>query len=107
MNAALHLLPDLVWLVPALPLLALVAVGLRALCGRARGDCAEPLTAQLCALAALAGLLLLLAIDLHCPRRGWLPWAGGGVLPQVGRSADWFAGESDALAPAIVLRGMP
>ena len=27
------------------------------------------------------------------------------VLPQVGRSADWFAGESAALAPAIVLRG--
>jgi len=46
-------------------------------------------------------------IDLHCPRRGWLPWTGAGVLPQVGRSADWFAGENDALAPAVVLRGMP
>ena len=38
MNAALRLLPELVWLVPALPLLALVVVGLRVLSGRARGD---------------------------------------------------------------------
>ena len=45
------------------------------------------------------------AIELYCPRRGWLPWAGRAVLPQVGRSADWFAGERDALAPAIVLAG--
>ena len=70
MNAALHLLPDLVWLVPALPLLALVAVGLRVLFGCARGDGAEALTAQLCALAALAGLLLLLGIDLVALRDG-------------------------------------
>ena len=46
------------------------------------------------------------SIHLYCPRRGWLPWAGAGVLPQVGRSADWFAGESAALAPAVVLRGV-
>jgi uncharacterized protein YbcC (UPF0753/DUF2309 family) len=46
------------------------------------------------------------SIHHYCPRRGWLPWSGVGVLPQVGRSADWFAGESAALAPAIVLRGM-
>ena len=70
MNAALRLLPDLVWLVPALPLLAFVAVGLRVLCGRAHGDGAEPLTAQICALAALASLLLLLAIDVVALRDG-------------------------------------
>ena len=46
-------------------------------------------------------------VDLYCPRRGWLPWTGAGVLPQVGRSADWFAGESGALAPAVVLKGSP
>ncbi len=45
------------------------------------------------------------SIDLYCPRRGWLSWTGAGVLPQVGHSADWFAGESGALTPAIVLRG--
>jgi len=45
------------------------------------------------------------AIELYCPRRGWLPWSGKAVLPQVGRSADWFAGESEALAPAIILGG--
>ena len=44
-------------------------------------------------------------LALHCPRRGWLPWAGKAVLPLVGRSADWFAGEREALAPAIVLGG--
>ena len=47
------------------------------------------------------------SIDLYCPRRGWLSWTGAGVLPQVGHSADWFAGESGALTPAIVLRGAP
>jgi hypothetical protein len=46
------------------------------------------------------------AIELYCPRRGWLPWSGKAVLPQVGRSADWFAGESEALAPAIILGGV-
>ena len=45
------------------------------------------------------------ALALYCPRRGWLPWAGRGVLPLVGRSVDWFAGEREALAPAIVLGG--
>ena len=29
------------------------------------------------------------------------------VLPQVGRSVEWFAGEAEALAPAIVLGGAP
>jgi uncharacterized protein YbcC (UPF0753/DUF2309 family) len=42
----------------------------------------------------------------YCPRRGWLPWSGKAVLPQVAHSADWFAGESEALAPAIVLGGV-
>lgn len=45
------------------------------------------------------------AIDRYCPRRGWLPWSGPAVLPQVARSADWFAGESQALVPAIILGG--
>ncbi len=57
-------LHDWVWLVPGLPLLAVVVIGLRVFLGRARGDAAEPLTARLAALAALGGLLLLLAIDL-------------------------------------------
>ena len=64
MNVVIQRLPDLVWLVPGLPLLALVAVGLRVLLGRADGDVGEPLTARLCALATLGSLLLLLAIDL-------------------------------------------
>ncbi len=46
------------------------------------------------------------AIRRYCPRRGWLPWSGSAVLPQVARSADWFAGESEALAPAIILGGV-
>jgi uncharacterized protein len=45
------------------------------------------------------------AIELYCPRRGWRPWSGPAVLPQVARSADWFAGESAPLAPAIILGG--
>jgi len=45
------------------------------------------------------------AIELYCPRRGWLSWSGPAVLPQVARSADWFAGESAPLAPAIILGG--
>ena len=43
------------------------------------------------------------AIHVYCPRRGWLPWSGRAVLPQVGRSADWFAGRDEALPPAIIL----
>jgi NADH:ubiquinone oxidoreductase subunit 2 (subunit N) len=57
-------LPELVWLVPLLPLLALIVTGIRVLLGRATGDAAEPLTARLSAVAALGSLLLLLAIDL-------------------------------------------
>ena len=44
-------------------------------------------------------------IQQYCPRRGWLPWSGHSVLPQVARSHDWFAGSSDALEPAILLGG--
>jgi uncharacterized protein YbcC (UPF0753/DUF2309 family) len=42
-------------------------------------------------------------IQQYCPRRGWLAWAGKAVLPQVARSTDWFAGERDALPPALLL----
>ena len=52
-------LPDWVWLVPGLPLLALSITGLRVLLGRATGDAAEPLTARLSSLAAFAGLVAL------------------------------------------------
>lgn len=44
-------------------------------------------------------------IHRYCPRRGWLPWSGAGPLPQVARSIDWFAGERDALPPALLLGG--
>jgi hypothetical protein len=40
----------------------------------------------------------------YCPRRGWLPWSGKAVLPQVAL-ADWFAGEREPLAPALVFGG--
>lgn len=43
------------------------------------------------------------AISLYYPGAGWQEWQGKTVLPQVGRSAEWFAGESEALAPAMVL----
>ena len=42
-------------------------------------------------------------IQQYCPRRGWLPWTGRSVLPQVARSRDWFAGSSEPLAPAMLL----
>jgi hypothetical protein len=45
------------------------------------------------------------ALARFCPRRGWLPWTGEAVLPQVGRSAEWFAGQSAPLPAAIVLGG--
>jgi len=43
------------------------------------------------------------AIAHYCPRRGWLAWSGKAVLPQVARSSDWFAGEREALSPALLL----
>lgn len=49
------------------------------------------------------GVSMVAAIEQYCPRRGWLPWSGKAVLPQVARSSDWFAGERDALAPALLL----
>lgn len=64
MIALLTRLPDWVWLVPTLPLIAVIINGGRVLLGRAQGDAAEPLTARLSELSALSGLLLLLAIDL-------------------------------------------
>lgn len=45
------------------------------------------------------------AIELYRPGHGWVPWSGPSVLPQAARSADWFAGESAPLAPAIILGG--
>lgn len=46
---------------------------------------------------------LTVTIQQYCPRRGWLPWSGPAVLPQVARSRDWFAGSSEPLAPAMLL----
>jgi uncharacterized protein YbcC (UPF0753/DUF2309 family) len=46
---------------------------------------------------------LTVTIQQYCPRRGWLPWSGRAVLPQVARSRDWFAGSSEPLAPAMLL----
>lgn len=43
------------------------------------------------------------ALHHFCPRRGWLLWAGTAVLPRVARSADWFAGEREALPPALIM----
>lgn len=45
------------------------------------------------------------SLQRYCPRRGWLPWTGKAVVPQVGTSAEWFMGEGEALAPAILLGG--
>lgn len=63
MNPLLIRLAEFVWLVPALPLFAVVVNSARVLLGRAGGDAAEPLTARLSSLAAFGGLLLLLVID--------------------------------------------
>jgi len=46
------------------------------------------------------------SLSRYCPRRGWLPWSGRAVLPQVARSHDWFAGESGPLPPALLLGGV-
>ncbi|HSG23459.1 MAG TPA: proton-conducting transporter membrane subunit [Azonexus sp.] len=71
--ALLTQLADWVWLVPALPLCAVILIGSRTLVSRATGDMAEPLTASLASLAALGGLLLLLAIDGMALWRGDVP----------------------------------
>lgn len=96
MSGILRLLPDLVWLVPALPLLALVAVGARVLLGRAHGDAAEPLTARLCAFAAFGSLALLLAIDLGALLYGT---PGHRVLGTWFASGNWHGSVSFLLDP--------
>lgn len=79
--AVLATLHNWVWLVPGLPLLAVIAIGLRVLLGRDTGDAAEPLTVHLAALAAFGGLALLLVIDV-------LAWRHG--LPGHRMLAVWF-----------------
>ncbi len=80
----LKVLPEWVWLVPLLSLLAAGVTGLRLLAGRAKGDASEPLTARLASLSAFLSLCLLLAIDLSVIWHG-LPghriagvWLSGG-----------------------------
>ena len=85
MIAMLRHLPDWIWLVPSLPLLALSITSLRVLLGRAKGDASEPLTARLCSLAAFGGLFFLLAIDLLA----LLDQPPGHRVV-----ADWFAGSN-------------
>ncbi len=63
MMAFARSLADWIWLVPIMPLFAVVVTGARVLLGRAHGDAAEPLTARLASLAAFGGLALMLAID--------------------------------------------
>lgn len=79
-------LPEWVWLVPALPLLAAVVNSLRVLLGGGRGDAGEPLTARLTTLAAFAGLVLLLAIDALALAHGA---PGHRVLAVWFASAEW------------------
>jgi hypothetical protein len=81
-NLIAHL-ADWVWLVPALPLFALIFIGSRILLGRATGDAAEPLTASLASLAALGSFLLLLGID------GMALWHG--TVPGYRVNGIWFA----------------
>ena len=82
-------LADWVWLVPGLPLLAVLVIGGRLLLGRAQGDAAEPLTARLSSLAALGSLLLLLAIDGMAIWQGHAP--GHHVLGLWFASGHWLA----------------
>jgi NADH:ubiquinone oxidoreductase subunit 5 (subunit L)/multisubunit Na+/H+ antiporter MnhA subunit len=94
-------LADLVWLVPALPLLAAVLVGCRQLLGGASGDAAERLTAGLSELAALAALLLLVLIDLSVI---WHGWPGHRVIGTWFAAANWHGNLSfllDALALSV------
>lgn len=91
MNILAHL-ADVVWLVPALPLLAVLIIGSRVLLSRASGDSAEPLTARLAALAALGGLLLLLAIDGNALWHGAVP--GHRILGIWFASGNWHGSVS-------------
>ncbi|PKO37008.1 MAG: hypothetical protein CVU33_15380 [Betaproteobacteria bacterium HGW-Betaproteobacteria-6] len=63
MMVLLETLPNWIWLVPVLPLVAVVINAARVLLGTATGDAAEPLTARLSSLAAFGGLVLMIAID--------------------------------------------
>jgi len=83
MIVLLRHLPDWVWLVPSLPLLAVALTGARVLLGRVSGDASEPLTVRLAELAALGGLLLLLGIDLLAVLEG---------EPGMRTAAGWFGG---------------
>jgi NADH:ubiquinone oxidoreductase subunit 5 (subunit L)/multisubunit Na+/H+ antiporter MnhA subunit len=70
MNAVADDLLRLVWLIPVLPLLAVVVTAARVLLGRAQGDAAEGPTARLLSLAAFGSLALLLAIDALALQQG-------------------------------------
>ncbi|WP_300451676.1 proton-conducting transporter membrane subunit [Accumulibacter sp.] len=76
-----------IWLVPLLPLLAALAIGLRLLLGREAGEQHESLTAGLASGAALAALLLLLLIDMAAlaglspPGLAFGAWLRIGELP--------------------------
>lgn len=41
------------------------------------------------------------------PGQGWRLWQGEAVLPQVRQSAEWFAGQDQALAPALLQPAAP
>lgn len=43
------------------------------------------------------------ALSRYRPGVGWQPWQGGYALPRVARSVDWFAGEREALPPAVLM----
>ena len=44
------------------------------------------------------------AIHLFDPVAGWIPWQGEVRILTVGRSADWFLGQSEPLAPALLTK---
>ena len=98
MMAVLAQLADWGWLVPVLPLLATIIIGGRVLLGRAQGDAAEPLTARLCSLAALASLLLLLSID------GMALWQGS--VPGHRVLGVWFASGNWQGNASVLLDGL-
>ena len=83
MNDWLTLLLAMAWLIPLLPLLAGLLIALRGVLGPAAGEAAEPTTARVAEAAAVAGLLLLLALDLAA-------WGHG--LPGQPPTLTWFAG---------------
>src|SRR5574343_442803 len=96
MNPLFAHLHDWVWLLPGLPLLAVLINGARVLLGRAQGDAAEPLTARLSSLAAFGGLLLLLAIDAMALSQGA---PGHRILGHWFGSGTWAATISFMLDP--------